>query len=219
VPLGLLASHLQLSAVMRHPLAALLLLGVLLGGCALAGRTFGTYVDDKMITGSVKRGLVTEHPRSLKGVTVDTYEGTVYLSGEVQTTAQKAEAEAAAWRVDGVEQVINDLRVRTDSAVSASPRTTEPSPLQERLPGLRRIDPAPPGAPGLAYDAAGTIVATIFVRPLRDLSINGFEEVGATVRPITHISLYPVPAGAGQPEALVTIVLWHVSPAAAAALR
>jgi hypothetical protein len=200
-------------------LVGLLLLGAVLGGCSLAGRTVGAYIDDKVITGSVKRGLVAEHSRSVKGITVDTYEGTVYLSGDVDSTAQKAEAEAAARRVEGVEQVINDLRVSSDAAVSALPRMSETSPLQERLPGVRRIDPAPPGGPALAYDAAGTIVATVFVRPLRDVSLNGFEDVQPTARPITHVSLYPVPAGAGQPEALVTIVLWHISPSAAAALK
>ena len=75
------------------------------------------------------------------------------------------------------------------------------------------------GGPALAYDTAGTLVATIFVRPLREVSVQGFEELGPAVRPITHVSLYPVPVDAGQPEALVTIVLWHISVAAAAALK
>ena len=201
-------------------LIAVGLFAVLLSGCSLAGRTFGGYVDDKLISTSVRRGIAGGHWRAVRGVNVDTYERTVYLSGEVDTAAQKAEAEAAAWRVEGVEQVVNDLSVRSDGvAVSASPRTTEASLLQERIPGLRRIDPAPLGGPALAYDSAGTLVATIFVRPLRDISVNGFDEVGPTVQPINHISLYPVPAAAGQPEALMTIVLWHISPSAAAALK
>jgi hypothetical protein len=197
--------------------AALVLLGVVLGGCSLAGRTFGRYYDDKVISGSVKHGLVVERGRSLPSVSVDTYEGTVYLSGDVETSAQKVEAEAAAWRVEGVEQVINDLRVRSDFAVSALPRM-EPSPLQARLPGLR-VDPALPGSPALAYDRAGTIVATIYVRTLREVGAKGFDHIGPAVQPITYVSLYPVAASSGQPEALVTIVLWHVSPAAAAALK
>jgi BON domain len=205
----------------RNAVVGVALLAVLLGGCSIAGRTFGTYVDDKIISGSVRRGIATGHWRALRGVNVDTYEGTVYLSGQVDTAAQKAEAETAAWGVDGVEQVINDLSVRADdvAAVSASPRTTGASLLQERIPGLRHIDPAPPGGPALAYDSAGAIVATVFIRSLRDISVNGFDEAGPTVQPINHISLYPVPATAGQPEALVTIVLWHISPAAAAALK
>ena len=204
----------------RHRLAALLVLAItMLAGCSLAGRTFGTYVDDKVITGSVRRGIAGQHWRSFRGVTVDTYEHTVYLSGEVDTAEQKAAAEDAAWRADGVDQVINDLRVRAEAAPSALPRISESSALQERLPGLRRIDPVPPGGGALAYDAAGDIVATVFVRPLRDVGVNGFEENRLTVRPITYVSIYPMPAAADQPEALVTIVLWHISPAAAAALK
>jgi len=205
----------------RPALVSVALLVVLSGGCSLAGRTFGTYIDDKVISNSVRRGIAGSHWRTPRGVNVDTYEGTVYLSGHVDTAAQKADAEAAAWRVAGVEQVINDLSVRSDGgiAVSASPRTTEVSALRERIPGLRHIDPAPPGGPALAYDSAGTVVATVFVRSLRDISLNGFDEAGLTVQPINHISLYPVPVTAGQPEALVTIVLWHISPAAAAALK
>ena len=201
-------------------LIAIGLLASVFSGCSLAGRTFGGYVDDKLIRTSVRRGIAGEHWRPPRGINVDTYERTVYLSGQVDTAAQKAEAEAAAWRVEGVEQVINDLNVRADGvAASASPHTTEANQLQERIPGLRRIDPAPPGGPALAYDSAGTLVATIFVRPLREISLNGFDEVGPTVQPINHISLYPVPVAAGQPEALMTIVLWHISPAAAAALK
>jgi len=201
-------------------LAAVFLLGLVLGGCSLAGRTFGRYYDDRTITGSVKRGLVGEHPRGLPRVAVDTYEGTVYLSGEVETATQKSEAEAAAWRVEGVEQVINDLRVRAgDAGVSALPRMSAAGPLQTRLPGLRRVDPAPPGEGALAYDRAGAIVATVYVRPLREIGENGFEDIGSTAQPITHVSLFPALPSAIQPEALVTIVLWHISPAAAALLK
>jgi len=225
MPADFLALHLQSHCLMfRYDLVlrygiALVLLCVVLGGCSLAGRTFGTYVDDKVISGSVRRSIAADHWRTLRGVSIDTYEHTVYLSGEVDTAAQKAEAETAAWGVDGVEQVVNDLRVRSDVAVSASPRMTETDLLQRRLPGLRRIEAARPGGPALAYDTAGAVVATIFVLPLSEVAVKGFDEVSPTVEPINHVSLYPVPAGPGQPEALVTIVLWHISPAAVAALK
>jgi hypothetical protein len=196
-------------------LAGLLLLTLTANGCSLAGRTFGRYYDDRSITGSVRHGLV-QH-RTAGRVKVDTFEGTVYLSGDVDTSEQKADAEAAAWRVEGVQQVINDLHIRTVPEVSASPVTT-PNPLKARLPGLARVDPAEPGAPALAYDREGTVVATVYVRPLRQLSEKGFEAL-PTAKPITYVTIYPTPAGGVHPEALVTIVLWHVSRAAAAALK
>ena len=96
---------------------------------------------------------------------------------------------------------------------------TETDLLQRRLPGLRRIEAARPGGPALAYDTTGAVVATIFVLPLSEIGAKGFDEVSPTVQPINHVSLYPVPAGPGQPEALMTIVLWHISPAAVAALK
>ena len=189
---------------------ALLLLALTLPACSLAGRTFGTYVDDKVVTGSVKRTLAGDHWRTFRGVNVDTYAGTVYLTGEVDTPAQKAESEAAARRVQGVEQVINDLRVRY-GVVSASPRITESNSLTERLPGVRRLDPARPGEPALAYDDDGKVVATVVVRPLRDVTVKGLEDVGPAARPITYVSLYAVPPDEAQPEALVAIVLWHIA--------
>jgi hypothetical protein len=200
-------------------LAVVLALATLLGGCALAGRTWGGYMDDKVLTGAVKTRLAVSVPRTLTRVNVDTFEGTVYLTGEVETALQKSTAEIAAWKTEGVERVVNDLRVRAERLASASPPTEEPGPLQERLPGIARLDPAPPRGPALAYDRSGALVATVYVRPLREVAMTGFESIGPTVRPIDHVALYPVPVGGGQPEALVHIVLWHISPAAAAALR
>ena len=81
------------------------------------------------------------------------------------------------------------------------------------------IDPAPPGAGALAYDKAGAIVATVYVRPLRAVTEKGFDDIGPTARPISHVSVYPYAAGGVQPEVLVTIVLWHISPASAALLK
>jgi hypothetical protein len=200
-------------------LVAVALLAAVSGGCSLAGRTLGAYVDDKAVTGSVKVALVRSDLRTLTRVNVDTFGGTVYLSGEVDTAQQKSDAEIAAWRVAGVEQVVNDLRVRDEGAVSASPRTEPATAFQERLPGVARVDRAAAGEAALAYDREGTVVATVYLRPLRELGTRALEGLGTTARPITHVALYPVPAGGAQPEALVTIVLWHVSPAAAAALK
>jgi hypothetical protein len=195
-------------------LVSVVLLVVLSGGCSLAGRTFGTYIDDKVISSSVRRGIAGGHWRVQRGVNVDTYERTVYLSGHVDTAAQKAEAEAAAWHVEGVEQVINDLSVRSGSgiAVSASPRTTEVGALGERIPGLRQIDPAPPGGPALAYDSAGTVVATVFVRSLRDISLNGFDEAAFPFSTPTFRTGRPPPSSATRAASS-----W--APCAAAPLR
>lgn len=206
--------------VSRLHLAILLLCVVAASsGCALAGRTFGAYVDDATVTAAVKMGLARRDPRTLTRVNVDTFGGTVYLSGEVQTAIQKSDAEIAAWQVKGVTQVVNDLAVRAVPAASASPTMSPPSPLLARIPGIARLDPAPPGAGALAYDAGGSIVATVYVRPVRELAQSGFEALGPTARPIDHVSLYGMPPEAGMPEAQMYIVFWHVSTEDAEALR
>jgi len=196
-----------------------MLLGATLGGCSLAGRTFGTYVDDKALTAAVKMGLARKDPRSVMRVNVDAFEGTVYLTGEVPTALDKSDAEIAAWQVGSVDQVVNDLTVRADRYVNASPALQPASPLLERIPGIVRMDPALPGGGALAYDAKGAVVATVYVRPMREVAQTGFESRIPTERPIDHVTVYGMPAEAGMPEAQMYILFWHVNAAAASALR
>lgn len=201
---------------------ALVLLVAASTGCSLAGRTLGTYVDDQTVTAAVKMGLARKEPRTVTRVNVDTFEGTVYLTGEVASAIQKSDAEIAAWKVEGVTQVVNDLTVhgeRTGApAVSASPPLPASS-LLGRIPGIARMDPPLADGGVLAYDGTGGIVATVYRRPAKDVAQNGFEASGPTIRPIDHVSVYGVPAEAGLPEAQLYIVFWHVSAAAAASLK
>jgi hypothetical protein len=168
---------------------------------------------------AVKMNLARKDPRSLMRVNVDSFDATIYLTGEVPTALDKSDAEIAAWQAGGVNQVVNDLRVRADRYVNASPALQPPSPLLERLPGIARLDAAPPGVGSLAYDGKGTVVATVYVRPIREVAQTGFEPRVPTDRPIDHVSVYGMPAEEGVPEAQMYIVFWHVSAAAAAALR
>ena len=202
---------------------ALLLLVAAAAGCSLAGRTFSTYVDDQAVTAAVKMGLARKEPRTVTRVNVDTFQGTVYLSGEVADAIQKSDAEIAAWQVGGVTQVVNDLTVRGQRAAAqvanASPSMRLSSPLLDRIPGIARVDPPLADGGALAYDRSGAIVATVYRRPTKDVAQNGFEAAGPMVRPIDHVSVYGVPAEAGLPEAQMYIVFWHVSAAAAAGLK
>ena len=196
-------------------LPLLLAVTIAASGCSLAGRSFGRYVDDKVIAGGVKVRLIADRVPTLSRVTVDVFEGTVYLSGSVDSPEQKSDAEIAAWKIDGVEQVINDLRVTRDSTPSAAVASEPPrSRLLEHLPGAARIDPPAPGdprGPSLVYDAAGRLVATVYTVPLQKLGQRGFNDWRASSHPIDHVSIYPVGAHADLPEAQCHIVLWHVS--------
>ena len=193
---------------------------LLLSGCALAGRTFGGYVDDKGVTGGVKMRLASLHLSHLKRVKVDVYNGVVYLTGNVKTAAEKSDAEIAAWRTDGVEQVVNDIVVREKpaEAVSALPDfgARPQHPLMDRVTWLARVEPGAPGAPDLAYDEQDRVVATIYTVAPRTLVNAGVATLPAGGRPVDHVSIYPVVARTDLPEELFTVVLWHVPERAAA---
>jgi hypothetical protein len=192
---------------------------LLLSGCALAGRTFGRYVDDKTVTGSVKMGLAARHLSHLKRVNVDVHEGTVYLTGTVNSEVEKSDAEIAAWTTEGVEQVVNDVVVRgrpRDAAVSALPDFRPRHPLLERFTWVTRVEAGAPGGPDLAYDAAGRVVATIYTVSSRTLINDGVVTLPAGGRSVDRVSIYPIPVRDDLPEPLYTVVLWHVPERAAA---
>ena len=187
-------------------------------GCSLAGRTFGRYVDDKALTGAVKLRLAAQQPATVARISVDTYEGVVYLSGTAQSEEQKSYAEIAARRVEGVQEVVNDLQVRGSVAPAASPAMGD-HVLRNRLPGIARFDAGLPGAPGAAYDGSGRLVATVYTVSMRELSLEGVQGMRTSVRPIDHVSIFPVASAADRPEAEYHVVLWHVSATEADTLR
>lgn len=202
----------------RRALALALAL-LLSGGCALNGRSLGGYVDDKLLKGAVKRRLGQEDV-GLPGVTVDTFGGTVYLTGVVATDLQKSDAEIAVWKIGGVRQVVNDLVVRTAGVVPAvSPVRPSIHPLRERLPGVARVDAGRPGGPDLAYDREGRVIATIFTVSSRELVDRGIETLRAEGRPIDHVEIFPLVGHGELPAPHYAVVLWHVSEPEAAALR
>lgn len=96
---------------MRQAAIALVLL-LLLGGCqATTGKTAGENVDDATVTASVKAKLVSDRIANLTRVDVDTNNGTVYLNGTVNSVEEKVQAEQIARGVEGVKDVINNLRI------------------------------------------------------------------------------------------------------------
>lgn len=70
-----------------------------------------TQVSDSSITASVKAKLLADSDVAGHNVDVDTEEGIVYLIGRVDTESEKAEAERLARSVDGVQNVVNHLKV------------------------------------------------------------------------------------------------------------
>jgi hyperosmotically inducible protein len=82
-------------------------------GCqAMTGQTMGEQIDDSYITGAVKTQLASDKLVSLTRVEVETNNGTVYLTGQVETAEQRSHIGSLASQVSGVKRVVNNLQVR-----------------------------------------------------------------------------------------------------------
>lgn len=102
--------------------AGVIAVGALLaGGCAAPEpsspqRSAGQFTDDAAITAKVKSAIATDvGARTAAAVNVDTYRGTVELSGFVDDKATAERAAAAAKKVSGVREVKNALRLKSSS--------------------------------------------------------------------------------------------------------
>ena len=89
-------------------------LAMSLTGCAVTRdqETVGAYVDDSVITSTVKSRLFEEKKVDGSAVSVETLNGTVMLSGFAKNQEEKKTAEAIAARVKGVKAVRNELLIR-----------------------------------------------------------------------------------------------------------
>lgn len=85
----------------------------LMSGCqALTGATLGENIDDGTLTSSVKTKLASDKLVTLTRVGVETNNGVVYLTGEVETAQQRSQMGSLASEVKGVKKVVNNLQVR-----------------------------------------------------------------------------------------------------------
>lgn len=71
------------------------------------------YSKDALVTARVKAALVKEPNLKSMPISVDTFRGTVQLSGFVDNATQIARAVSVTRGVEGVEAVKNDLHVKT----------------------------------------------------------------------------------------------------------
>lgn len=89
------------------------LLSVVLG-CAGNGHkeSTGEYVDDAWITSKVKAAFVKDKTLKASEISVETYKGTVQLSGFVADPGDVSHATQVANGIEGVTSVKNDLHVK-----------------------------------------------------------------------------------------------------------
>lgn len=83
-------------------------------GCASTAKHEGTgeYVDDSVITAKVKTAVFNEPSLKSAEINVETFKGTVQLSGFVSSQADIDKALEVARSVDGVKSVQNSMRVK-----------------------------------------------------------------------------------------------------------
>lgn len=100
----------------KSAVAGLAVAAILFGaGCSRDdGRTAGRTIDDSAITAKVKTAFAQDPGVKALEVKVDTFSGTVQLSGWVSTAQEKARAEEIAKTIAGVKSVENKIVLKTD---------------------------------------------------------------------------------------------------------
>lgn len=90
------------------------LLVVTLVACAPSEKraSTGEFIDDTLITGKVKAALVADPELKATEIKVDTYKGTVQLSGFVASPDHIPKAVDLARGIEGVKGVKNDMAVK-----------------------------------------------------------------------------------------------------------
>ncbi|WP_193370799.1 BON domain-containing protein [Pelagibius marinus] len=79
---------------------------------ACSGETAGEYIDDSVISNTVRAKLLDDKDLNLFQVDVTTLKGEVQISGFVDSQADKDRATRVAKTVEGVKKVHNNLVVR-----------------------------------------------------------------------------------------------------------
>ncbi|MES2319434.1 MAG: BON domain-containing protein [Pseudomonadota bacterium] len=87
---------------------------IAVAGCASTPHREGTgeYIDDSVITAKVKASIFNEPTIKAREINVETYKGSVQLSGFVADPADATKAVEIARGVKGVTSVKNDVRVK-----------------------------------------------------------------------------------------------------------
>lgn len=90
------------------------ILVVALVACAPTAKREGTgeYIDDAVITGKVKAALVADPQLKATEINVETYKGTVQLSGFVSSAEDITKAVQMTRDIAGVKSVKNDMTVK-----------------------------------------------------------------------------------------------------------
>jgi hyperosmotically inducible periplasmic protein len=104
-----------------------LLFAVSLGGCVSTppyDQSNARAIDDATITANVKAALVQDPATRSRNISVNTLNGTVELSGFVDSGGERHEAERVAASIAGVRLVQNQLQINGAAAAQPYPYTS-----------------------------------------------------------------------------------------------
>jgi osmotically-inducible protein OsmY len=98
----------------RNLFAAAILGLALVAGCASTAKqeSTGEYLDDTTLTTKVKAKFVDDKAVSAMNINVETFKGTVQLSGFANSQAEADRAVQIARATEGVKSVKNDIRLK-----------------------------------------------------------------------------------------------------------
>lgn len=107
---------------MKHRNTAALLLAAFMASSVMAGcsstptqQSAGQAVDDGVVTAKVKAALVADPVTKAHQINVETFKGTVQLSGFVETDEARTRALQLTRDVEGVKKVKDAMEVRHGS--------------------------------------------------------------------------------------------------------
>ncbi len=98
--------------------------GMVIGAGATAGiaaaeeRGVETALDDLQIDVEIKRHFLDEDENLLASISTEVREGRVLLTGVVEDPETRITAARLAWAVDGVAEVINEIKVAGDASLA-----------------------------------------------------------------------------------------------------
>ena len=124
-------------------LGYVLCLYVLVGCQSTTGKTGGETISDASISAAVQAKLMSDRLSNFPRIDVDTERGMVYLSGVVETEAQRALAARLARQVDGVVAVNNNLQIQNRPPTgnpSQNTRDMKSGYVQERPIGQKETE-------------------------------------------------------------------------------
>lgn len=106
------------------PIGVAVSAGAMAGSVALEERSMEDSLRDRGIALEINELLAKKSGRLFTNVSVDVVEGRVLLTGAVAREEDRLEALKLTWKVDDVEEVINEIQVTKDGDITELSRDT-----------------------------------------------------------------------------------------------